>query len=205
LHTWQLWNEQNSPKYFSPKEDIEAYGRLVKTAGKAIHQADPDSDVILGGAWGPASASKVVLPLEPYLKALYDVKGIKKAFDSIALHPYASNTTASLAQLKVARRVAKKEGDRKVGTWITEIGWAADGPKSNPYVKGLDGQAELLRKTLKKFETLPGYHLRGVFWYSWRDKAGGDLICEWCGYAGLRALDGSAKPAWDAFSALANG
>jgi hypothetical protein len=206
IHDWQLWNEQNSPKYFAPKEDIEAYAKLVKAAGTAIHEADPHSDVILGGAWGPASASKVVLPIQPYLKALYSFKGIKKAFDSIALHPYAANTGASLDQLKVARQVVKKEGDRKVGTWITEIGWAADGPKSNPYVKGLDGQAKLLRKTLQKFEqNKAGFHLKGLFWYSWRDKAGGDLICEWCGYAGLRALDGSAKPSWDAFSAIAKG
>jgi hypothetical protein len=203
LRAWQLWNEQNSPKYFSPKRDTEAYARLAKKAGAAIHEADPGADVVLGGTWGPANAEKVVLPNKPYLQELYAVKGIKKAFDSIALHPYAANTAASVQQLKEARKVVKKEGDPKVGIWVTEIGWAADGPTTNPYVKGPDGQAKLLRKTLSKFAH--GYNLRGVFWYSWRDLPGGDSICEWCGYAGLRNLDGSPKPAWQELSTLAKG
>lgn len=203
LRNWQLWNEQNSPKYFAPKVDIKAYAKMVKAAGSAIHQADPGADVVLGGAWGPESAAKVVLPLKPYLQQLYGVKGIKSAFDSIAVHPYASNTTASVAQMKVVRKVSKQEGDRNVATWVTEIGWAADGPKSNPYVKGMDGQAKLLRTTLSKFER--GFNMKGLFWYSWRDLPGGEAICEWCGYAGLRNQDGSAKPAWDEFSKLAKG
>jgi hypothetical protein len=203
LRAWQIWNEQNSPKYFAPKVDIPAYAKIVKAAGTAIHDVDPGADVVLGGAWGPESASKVVLPLKPYLKQLYSVKGIKDAFDSIAVHPYAANTEASVEQMKVASKVAKQEGDKKVGIWVSEIGWAADGPKKNPYVKGMEGQAKLLRKTLTKFEQ--GFNLRGLFWYSWRDLPGGDLICEWCGYAGLRNLDGSPKPAWAEFTKLAQG
>jgi hypothetical protein len=205
LRTWQIWNEQNSPKYFAPKVDIADYARLVKSAGKAIKSVDPDADVILGGAWGPESA-KSVLPITPYLADLYRVKGIKSRFDSIALHPYAANPGASLAQLEAAHTAAKRAGDGKVGIWITELGWASDGPKKNPIVKGLDGQAKMLTKTLAKFEKKQRhFNLRGVFWYSWRDKAGGELICDWCGYAGLRALDGSAKPAWDAFTKVASG
>ena len=34
---------------------------------------------------------------------------------------------------------------------------------------------------------------------------GGELICDWCGYAGLRNVDGSPKPAWNEFSTLAKG
>ncbi len=204
LRAWQILNEQNSPKYFAPKVDVKAYAKIIKKVGPAIHEVDPGADVVIGGMWGPASAEKVVLPLEPWLKQFYRVKGVKAAFDSIAIHPYASNTGASLDQMNVARKAVKKAGDRNVGTWVTEIGWAAGGPKSNPYVKGMDGQAKLLRKTLSKFEKSK-YKLKGLFWYSWRDLAGGELICEWCGYAGLRNLDGSAKPAWNEFSKLAKG
>ena len=204
LRVWQVWNEQNSPKYFAPKVDVGSYAKLVKSTSKAIKAVDPGAEVMLGGMWGPANAGKVVLPLKPYLKKLYRVKGIEKHFDSIALHPYAANTSASLEQLEVARATVKQAGDRKVGTWITELGWAADGPKSNAYVKGLEGQAKLLRKTLGAFERKRNkYRLEGVYWYSWRDKEGGELICDWCGYAGLRALDGTAKPAWEAFARVA--
>jgi hypothetical protein len=204
IRIWQVWNEQNSPKYFAPKVDVRDYAKLVKSTSKAIKSVDPGAEVMLGGMWGPANASKVVLPLRPYLKELYKVKGIKKHFDSIGLHPYAASTEPSLAQLEVTRQTVRKAGDRKVGIWITELGWAADGPKSNPYVKGLQGQAKLLRKTLGAFERKrKKFNLKGMYWYSWRDKEGGDLICDWCGHAGLRALDGSAKPAWGAFAKVA--
>ena len=187
LRAWQLWNEQNSPKYFSPKLDIAEYARLVKKAGKAIHEVDPGADVVLGGTWGPANA-EVVLPIKPYLQELYAVKGIKKAFDSIALHPYAANTAASLAQLKAARKVANKEGDRKVGLWVTELGWAADGPTSNPYVKGRrrPGEAASRRRCevrSKGAKLQPAGACSGTPGATCR---AGISICEWCGYAGLR-------------------
>jgi hypothetical protein len=79
---------------------------------------------------------------------------------------------------------------------------ASGGPPQEPYVKGDAGQARLLEKAhddlLRKRRA---FRLRGVFWYSWRDKDGGDQICAWCGHAG----DGSAKPAWDAFVKVASG
>lgn len=204
LRVWQIWNEQNSPKYFAPKVDVKDYAKLVKSSSKAIKSVDPGAEVMLGGMWGPESAGKVVLPLRPYLKKFYAVKGIKKHFDSIGLHPYAASAAPSLAQLEVARQTVDAAGDKKVGFWITEIGWAAGGPESNPYVKGLKGQAKVLRKALGAYERRRGeFNLKGVYWYSWRDKEGGDLICDWCGNAGLRALDGTAKPAWEAFVRIA--
>jgi hypothetical protein len=60
--------------------------------------------------------------------------------------------------------------------------------------------AQALSKLARKRRT---FRLRGVFWYSWLDKAGGESICEWCGHAGLRAKDGAAKPAWRAFAKVA--
>ena len=49
------------------------------------------------------------------------------------------------------------------------------------------------------------FKLRGMYWYSWRDLPGGDQICAWCGHSGLLNLDGSPKPAWDAFTRIASG
>ena len=204
LRVWQVWNEQNSPKYFAPRVDVKSYGKLLEATSKAIKAEDPGAEVMLGGMWGPQSATKVVLPLRNYLKRLYAIKGIEKSFDSIGVHPYAANERGSLQQLENVRRAAVRAGDRKVRMWVTELGWASSGPKKNPYVKGRKSQAKLLGKALGSFERKRG-HLRldGVYWYSWRDKPGGELICDWCGYAGLRDVDGTAKPAWKAFSRVA--
>ena len=204
IHTWQIWNEQNSPKYFAPDVNVQEYAAMVKEVGNAIHSVDPTAEVILGGMWGPNSAKKVVLPVGPFLKQLYSVNGIKDSFDSIALHPYSQNLQGTLDQLETAHRIAKKSGDRKAGLWISELGWASDGPKGDPYVKGLKGQAKILSRALKTLEKKQRHlRLRGVFWYSWRDRPGGDNICSWCGGAGLRATDGSPKPAWKAFKRVA--
>ncbi|MDX6583047.1 MAG: polysaccharide biosynthesis protein PslG [Solirubrobacterales bacterium] len=204
IRVWQIWNEQNSPKYFAPKVDVKKYAKLLKVANAAIKKADPGAEVVLGGMWGPDSAKKVVTPISTYLKQLYAVNGAKQTFDSIGLHPYSSSASGSLAQLDTARRVANGAGDRGAGIWVTEIGWASGGPADEPYVKGAKGQAQILSQALGKMASRQHrYNLRGVFWYSWRDKEGGDKICVWCGDAGLRALDGSSKPAWKAFSRLA--
>ena len=204
IRTWQIWNEQNTSKYFAPKVNVRRYASLLFATGTAIKAEDPGADVILGGMWGPESAKDVIMPVRSYLTKLYAVRGIEKSFDSIAIHPYSSNAGASLAQLRSARNVVRKEGDKRAGLWVTEIGWAAGGPKKHPYVKGLQGQAKILSRALGAYEhDRRSLRLRGVFWYSWRDKAGGTAICEWCGHAGLRAKDGSAKPAWRAFARVA--
>lgn len=204
IRNWQIWNEQNSPKYFAPGADVGKYASLLKAAGDAIHQVDPGADVVMGGMWGPRSAKKVVVPLRDYLNTLYEIDGIEESFDSIAIHPYSKDVKGAVSQLETARKVAKKNGDRGVGLWVTELGWAAKGPKGDPYVKGLQGQARMLSKALRAFERRQRhFRLRGVFWYSWRDRPGGQSICSWCGNAGLRAEDGSAKPAWRAFTRVA--
>jgi hypothetical protein len=204
IRAWQIWNEQNSPKYFAPKVDVKKYAKLLKATSNKIGKADRKADIVLGGMWGPKSARKVVKPVSGYLKRLYRIRGSEKWFDSIAMHPYSANVPSSLAQLNEARRVANKAGDKGAGIWVTEIGWASGGPPDEPYNKGTKGQAKMLKGALGKMkQRAKRYRLRGIFWYSWRDKAGGEKICAWCGNAGLRALDGSAKPAWTKFSKLA--
>ncbi len=204
VHTWQIWNEQNSPKYFAPDASVDTYASMVKEVGAAVHGVDPSAEVILGGMWGPRSAKNVVLPVRDYLERLYDVNGVKESFESIAMHPYSKSVKGSLRQMETARKVMKQAGDQGAGLWISELGWAAEGPAGDPYVKGLQGQARILSRALKAFEKKQRhFNLHGVFWYSWRDRAGGDEICTWCGNAGLRAADGSAKPSWRAFKRVA--
>jgi exo-beta-1,3-glucanase (GH17 family) len=147
-----------------------------------------------------------VVPVKKYLTQLYAVDGAAESFDSIALHPYANDDKLAAQALDIAHKVVKKAHDTSVGMWITEIGWASGGPKDEPFNKGKAGQAKTLKDAYKGFaKTSNKYRLRGVFWYSWRDKPGGDTICTWCGHAGLRAKNGTAKPAWDVFVKAAKG
>ena len=203
ITTWQVWNEQNSPKYFAPKVNARRYVALLRSAAAGIRSVDPAAEIVLGGMWGPEDASDVVTPTDAYLERLYAL-GADDSFDSIAIHPYADTAADSLAQLESARRVVAEAHDRGTGLWVTEVGWASRGPTDHPYVKGLLGQARILARTLSAYERRArSLKLRGVFWYSWRDKAGGKTICEWCGNAGLRGRSGGPKPAWRAFVRVA--
>jgi hypothetical protein len=200
LRVWQIWNEQNSPTYYAPAPDVAGYAELLAAAASAIRSVDPEAELVLGGMWGPSNGERPVVPVSVYLKRLYRIAGTKSSFDSIAIHPYAANLRGVRNQMRVARRTVRRAGDRKAGTWVTELGWASHGPAESPYVVGLDGQARLLTRSFSLLESRQrAYRLRGVFWYAWRDKAGGSTICDWCANAGLRDNDGSAKPAWDAF------
>ena len=213
IRTWQVWNEQNSPKYFAPRVNARRYGNILRNVNGAIKSADPGAEVVLGGMWGPRYLARraraqdrkpPVVTFADYMKRLYRVRGIKPAFDSIAIHPYAVNVRRVLKQVREAHRLAERAGDRGAGVWITELGWASDGPKREPFVKGARGQARLLARTTRRLERRRrAFGVRAMFWYSWRDKPGGSAICSWCGYAGLRRADGSAKPAWDAFVRVA--
>jgi hypothetical protein len=205
ITVWQMWNEQNSPKYFAPKVNVARYAALLKAGAAGIRSVDPAAEIVLGGMWGPNSAREVVTTTRKYLQKLFSL-GAAADFDSVAIHPYANNADLSVAQLESARRLLDRHGDRKAGMWITEVGWAARGPSDNPYVKGLDGQARVLSRALSQYKRRArSLRLRGVFWYSWRDLKGGDSICDWCGHAGLRTKRGEAKPAWDAFVKVARG
>jgi polysaccharide biosynthesis protein PslG len=204
IRAWQIWTEQNSPKYFAPEVDVAGYAQMLIGASAQIKAVDPGADVVLGGMWGPPSASNAVTPVSRYLRRLYEVPGIESSFDSIALHPYAPDFARAMKAVKTARKTVARAGDPKAGTWITEIGWAAGGPRANAYVKGRQGQARLLSRTLSELRRKRhAFRLRGVFWYTWRDKGGGAAICEWCGHSGLRTKRGSAKPAWRAFTQVA--
>ncbi len=201
ITTWQIWNEQNSPKYFAPKADVGKYAKLLKGAGDAIHAVQPGADVILGGMWGPDSAGKVVTPVRKYLTKLYKVPGIKESFDSIALHPYSSSADGALQALKVAEKV---DQPRPATARSAPGSPRSAGPpavrRTSRSTRARPARAKILAEAYKGFTKKAGkYNLRGIFWYSWRDKPGGDLICAWCGHAGLRAKNGTAKPAWDAF------
>ncbi|MGH2987551.1 MAG: hypothetical protein ACRDLO_12805 [Solirubrobacterales bacterium] len=205
IRSWQVWLEQNSPTYFAPTPDVRSYAELLEVAAEAIRGADPGAEVVLGGMWGADSAGDAVVPAARYLKRLYRRPGAKANFDSIALHPYARKLSGVFEQIKAGRAAAKKARDRKVGLWVTELGWASSGPKKENLVYGPRKQARLLKRAFASLHRKRrAWRVRGVYWYAWRDTPTADAICVWCPGAGLFALDGTPKPAWNALTTLAS-
>jgi hypothetical protein len=205
VHSWQLWNEQNSPKYFAPRPDPASYAHLLFEASKAIRAADPSAEIVLGGMWGPRTTGAVT-PAAAYLKRLYAVPEVETTFDAIAVHPYSPSVDGVLDQLRSIRRAARRAGDPGVATWITELGWASAGPRSQGLVKSRRGQARLLTKSFKELiRRRRAWRIRGVTWYAWRDAVAAQTDCVWCPHAGLRTKAGREKPAGRAYRRVAAG
>ena len=100
IRSWQIWNEPNTPNFWAPAPDPAAYADLLRTAAAAIRAADPAAEVVTAGL--PASDRGV--PLETFLDGMYDA-GAGGSFDTLAVHPYASDAAARCASC--AARVPK--------------------------------------------------------------------------------------------------
>jgi polysaccharide biosynthesis protein PslG len=202
IHTWQVWNEQNSPKYFGPAPNVDQYARLLVAAGAAIHGADPEAEVITGGMWGPPGSDYVV-PTIDYLRQLYAVPGIASSFDAIAVHPYSPTLDGVTTQTRAVRKEIVAAGDN-ARIWVTELGWASGGSVASGLITTPKGQARLLTKSIKSLlAKRRAWRIRGVLWYAWRDTPPDGAVCDWCPSSGLRNQDGTAKPAARAFRRLA--
>ncbi len=195
VRTWVMWNEQNSRNNWLPKADPRAYAKLLKSGQQGITSADPNAEIVLGGMYGYPRDSKS-MPAEKFLRKLYRVPGIAKRFDAINSHPYGPDVKSVKTQIKALRSVAAKAGDRSVGLYVGELGWASDGPRRSEEVVGRKGQANRLEDGLDLLVAKRrAWHVRGVFVYTWRDFPDGTLACSWCAWAGLVDQDGKPKPA----------
>jgi hypothetical protein len=205
IRDWQIWNEQNSPSFWTPAPDVEGYANLVGAAEEAIHERDPDAEVILGGMFGtPLKGELPAYTAWDYLDRLYAIEGASETFDGIGAHPYAAKLAKAESQVELMRDSVEAAGD-DAGIWITEIGWASAG-EENPLNRGPGGQARQLTAAYELFlERREEWNIETVTWYSWRDYEG-EGLCVWCPGSGLFEQDElNPKPSWDAFTELTGG
>jgi hypothetical protein len=206
IESWQIWNEQNSPVFFRPRVDPELYAALVEAAASKMRDVDPDAEIVLGGVFSARDTQEGVVGSANYLEQLYRIPDVADSFDAIAVHPYAGRVPQVFAQVDAVREAAEAAGDDDVGLWVTELGWASDGPPSENLVTTPEGQATKLERSFGTLiERRDEYRLRGIYWYSWRDTEPGEAVCSWCGFSGLIGRDGEPKPAYEALRTVAVG
>lgn len=201
IKTWQIWNEQNGKKFFQPKPSPKGYGKLLKIAGSAIHNVAPHAKVVLGGMAGTPTRGPTAWR---FLKGLYNVNGIKKAFEGVALHPYEPSISGVRDGFQRIRKVMVHNGDRKGRTYATELGWSsASSSQVGRLGKGLQGQARILRKAVKLLRHHRGsWNVANFDWFAWRDLGAGSN-CDWCGTSGLLYQNGNPKPSYNTYKKLA--
>ena len=161
----QVWNELSHPAFWGPKRKASDYVKLLKAAAKAIRSSDHGTKVVLAGI--PNVGAK---RLVDYVKELYTVSGFAKAFDVMAIHPYAINARAIFDTLKQVRSIMTSHGDGGKQTWITETGWASNHGKYFG-VGSQKAQAKILTQAYKGLIKRRKQSKIGmIVWFTWRDR-----------------------------------
>jgi polysaccharide biosynthesis protein PslG len=206
IHTWQIWNEQNSATFYKPEPSIAGYLSLLESAERAIHAEDPEAEIILGGMFGtPPDAGESADNAWKYLRGMYEAEGARDLFDGVASHPYAANMGKVESQVELLHDEIVRAEDSGAGLWVTELGWASSGP-DHPLNRGPEGQAERLTEAFDLLlDHREDWNVESVTWYSWRDFTD-PAPCDWCGGSGLFAEDAlDPKPSWTAFTEFTGG
>lgn len=181
IRAWQVWNEENLGYQFSLHRGEDygpIYARLLKVSYKAIKQADPGAQVVLGGIANDTPA---------IIEHLYK-SGIHGYFDIVDIHPYTTTARGVYELTAETRAKMRANGDGRKPIWVGELGLPAS--------KGRDNSKNLVQTTDKgmaKFltgaytELIHAIHSLGVarvYWYDWasqyKDKKG-----QFFDYAGL--------------------
>jgi len=201
IRRWEVWNEENIVTFAEPV-DPEAFARLVRISGRAIHGVDPGAEVILGGFFGRPLQVPPNAASGDFLTRLYRAGNVKRYFDGVALHPYVARAAAMRAQIENLRRIMRLRGDARTPIYVTELGW---GSNSGPtrWERGLYGQANQLSRAFAMLSAnRQRWRVRGVWWFTWTDEGGS---CSFCRSAGLLTEKRRAKPAWYRFNAWTGG
>lgn len=204
---WEVWNEPNINEFTGRRSPLQprAYARLLSITRAALKHASPQNRIVLGGLYRRPKPGHGIR-MTRFLQRLYKVRGGRRLFDAVAIHPYASLPKQILHVTQSARRVMNANRDRRKPIWITEVGWTTGGNywSQSLYHATPDQQATRLQRTaLVLLAHRRRLRLQRVDWFSWRDYAGSDNF--WDKFMGLFTADGHPKPAWGALTQVTGG
>lgn len=198
VHTWEIWNEENTANFFRPAADPGAYAGLLKAAYGAIKAADPGAVVISGGL-APAGSGGGNLSPPDYAAGVYNA-GARGYFDAFGDHPYTYPATAGAnpygawGQMAAIHQLMAAHGDGGKKIWITEYGAPTGGPDPAHFVSEA-GQAQEVTAAVAAAKSYPW--VGAFFWYTYLDPGATPDTNE--NYFGLVRADGARKPAFAAY------
>ena len=130
VHSWEIWNEPNTAKFWPARPDADEYGDVFRAAASAIRGIDPRSTLLIGGLGPQYDGSPAEVPPATYLEALY-ANGTAQLADGIAVHPYSypnlpmdpdQRQVGGFYDLPALHAVMAGHGDGDTPIWITEVG-----------------------------------------------------------------------------------
>ena len=199
IKSWQIWNEPNLKKYFTPGENVnqsaQKYAELLQISHDAITSLDPNAEIVFAGMPGYGDSKAWV-----FLDHVYEVPGARSDFDATALHPYARDIDEFRREILQFRASMTNHNDADTPLWLTELAWGSGPPDQFGHNVGLARQQQLLFNSFKLLLLRRSdWNSQRVYWFLWRDPAPGSYysrLCSICGTAGLLRYNRTPKPAF---------
>jgi hypothetical protein len=205
LRQWQIWNEPHLRSYWNAPTRSRwgypaGYGRLLRSAYRAIKVRDPGAKVVLAGITQRAWEE---------IDELYALGRIKGAFDVAALQIFPQTVRRSVLATRLFRQALAAHGDRRKPIYLTELSWPASKGRT-PRVKYL--AHETSRSMASKLATAYGrlarnhraLRLQRVYWFTWATRYGrGGSVFNYSGLQQYRNGAFEAQPALGAFQRVA--
>ena len=197
VQAWEIWNEQNSTRFWPSGPDAAEYTRLLKAAYPAVKAADPNALVLFGGL----SYSDYF-----YVSQAYKA-GAKGYFDVMVTHPYSDWKSPEyidwagglpwiksfLAYREVRNRMLANGDDKPI--WFTEFGWSTC--TTNIKCVSEAKQAEYLTSAFCLMEQDP--YVEVAITYNLRNNHWNDDADSWETQLGLMTTGFDPKPAYSAY------
>jgi hypothetical protein len=203
---YEIWNEEDSPNWWTGAPDPAAYAQLLKATYPAVKAADPSATVVLGGLTGNDFQ---------FLEGVYQAGG-KGSFDAVGVHTDTACDVLSpydflrgsdnrmipdsfLAYREVHATMLANGDDKPI--WMTEMSWrttnavCSEGAFAGHKPEGVtpEQQATYLRQAYHCLAQYP--YVQVGLWYPLEDERA--LV------SGLVRADGSRKPSFAAMRAYA--
>jgi len=211
IAAWEIWNEPDDPQFWHGDVNAAAYAPLVRSAHRAIKDADPATLVLAAASTGNDY---------PFLEGLY-AAGAGDDFDGVASHTDTACLVTSpdiyyrehgrvgrfsFLGFRETHAVLEAHGHGERPIFLSEIGWSASrlrcarGASAGKKSAGVSEaqQAAYLKLAYRCLSSYP--YVRAALWFSSRDVTAEDTEL---GRYGLLRWDGTRRPAWEALSSIA--
>jgi hypothetical protein len=197
VSAWEVWNEENTQRFWSTGPNPASYVPLLQAAYPAVKQADPNALVVFGGVSQNDYA---------FVEGAYQA-GAKGNFDVMAVHPYPGPNppeTVWYAGSRIApnaftgfrevRNSMLARGDDKP-IWLTEFGWSTTTTASWGVTP--TQQADYLTRAYRLLEQHP--YIQLAYWYNLRNNFWDQDADTWETQLGLTHTDFTPKPSYNAY------
>lgn len=135
---YEVWNAPNHGGDWCPLPDPEAYADLYASTHAAIHAADPDARVVVGGlgafeSQDPGSVGSARMAPGEFLAGMLAHRPeLREMIDAVGIHVYAADAAEVVAGVEAFRETVDAVGLAGVPLSWNEVGWPTAGQGDFP-------------------------------------------------------------------------